>query len=233
MINARTLATCAVGIICSTHALEGQGLSRYRNFELGSDLASVSALAGIAASEAKTMHERPALLQDLEWRPSHWVSGSTAASTDPVEQLRFSFYNDQLFRIVVDYGSDRTEGMTGADMIEAISAVYGTPLSRAAKGVAGRSPSRLEAESGSPIVRWADTEHTVVLYQTSSYGATYHLIVTDIRLENLARKAEAQAERLDDQEAPAREIARQRKERDDGRAAAAKARAVNKGVFRP
>jgi hypothetical protein len=42
-----------------------------------------------------------------------------------------------------------------------------------------------------------------------------------------------QAVRLDDQEASAREAARQQKERDDGRAAAAKARIVNKDVFRP
>jgi hypothetical protein len=54
-----------------------------------------------------------------------------------------------------------------------------------------------------------------------------------VGLADLARKAETQAVRLDDQEAPQREIVRRQKERDDGRAAAAKARAVNKGVFRP
>jgi len=57
--------------------------------------------------------------------------------------------------------------------------------------------------------------------------------VTETRLDELARKAETQALRLDDQEAPRREIARQKKERDDGRTAAAKARVANKGVFRP
>jgi hypothetical protein len=232
MMHARTLAICAVGIVCSTHALGGQGLSQYRNFELGSDVTAVSALAGIASSEAKTIHQRPAVLQDLEWRPSHWISGSTAASTDPVEQILFSFYNDQLFRLVVDYGHERTEGMTEADMIEAISAVYGTPLPRTSRA-AGRAASRLETESGSPVARWGESEHAVVLYHTSSYGAAFRLIVTDTGLENLARKAEAQAQRLDDREAPQREVARQQKERDDGRIAAAKARAANKSVFRP
>jgi len=72
-----------------------------------------------------------------------------------------------------------------------------------------------------------------VLYQTSSYGAAYRLIVTDVGRDDLARKAGTQALRLDDQEAPQRELARQQKERDEGRAAGAKARAVNKGVFRP
>jgi hypothetical protein len=232
MMHARTLAICAVGVIYSTHALGGQGTAQYRNFELGSGLASVSTLAGLTSPEVKTIHQRPAVLQELEWRPSHWIPGSTEASTDPVEQVLFGFYNDQLFRVVVDYGHERTEGMTAADMIDAISAVYGTPLPRAARA-AGRAVSRFETESGSPVARWGDTEHAVVLYQTSSYGGGFRLVVADTRLENLAAKADVQAQRLDEQEAPRREIARQQKERDDGRDAAAKARATNKRVFRP
>ena len=50
MLYARTLAICAFGFVCSAHALEAQGLSQYRNFELGTDLASVSTLAGVASS---------------------------------------------------------------------------------------------------------------------------------------------------------------------------------------
>jgi hypothetical protein len=219
MMHVRSLAIVAVGIVCSTHALGGQGLSQYRNFELGSNV-------------AKVIHQRPAVLQDLEWRLSRWIPGSSEVSTDPVERLQFSFYDDQLFRILVDYDRDRTKGMTGVDLIEAISKIYGPPLPRTV-GVAGRTGSRLETESGAPLARWGDSKHTVVLYDTSSYADAFRLVVTDVRLENLARKAEAQAVRLDDQEAPAREIARQRQERDDARAAAEKARAVNKVVFRP
>lgn len=231
-MHARTLAIWVGIVCCSTHALRGQGVSRYRNFELGSDLASVSTLTGLTSSEAKTIHERPAVLQDLEWRPTHWTSRSTAAgSTDPVEQVLFSFYNDQLFRMVVDYGRERTEGMTTADMMEAVSTVYGVPLTRTSRPV--RVASRLEIESGSLLARWGDSEHAVALYQTSSYGAAFRLIVIDSRLENLARKAEAQAQRLDDREAPQREAALQQKERAEARAAAAKARVVNKSTFRP
>jgi hypothetical protein len=231
MKRGRMLGLCLF-ILCSTHGLEAQDLSHYRNFELGSDLGSVSTGAGVAASEAKTIHQRPAVLQDLEYRPSHWLTGSAAASTDPVEQIAFSFYNDQLFRIVVDYGHERTEGMTGADMIEAISTVYGPRLPQTLRAP-GRAVSRLESESGSPVARWGDRQYAIVLYQTSSYGAAYRLIVTDVGRDELARRAATQALRLDDQEAPQRELARQQKERDDGRAAGAKARAVNKGVFRP
>jgi hypothetical protein len=62
------------------------------------------------------IHQRPAVLQDLEWKPSAWAPGSMSVSTDPVEKFVFSFYNDRLYRVVVDYGYDRTEGMTDADM---------------------------------------------------------------------------------------------------------------------
>jgi hypothetical protein len=230
MMYARSLAIC-LGIVCSTHALEGQGPSHYRDFSFGSDLASVSDLAGVPASKAKTIHQRPAVLQDLEWRPSRWNVGSSAASTDPVEQIVFSFYNDQLFRVVVDYAHDRTEGMTDADMIEAISTVYGTPVKRIPGAI--RAASQLEVESGLPVARWGDTEHAVVLFRTSSYREVFRLIVTEPALDDLARKATLQAMRLDEQDAPRREIARQKKERDDNRAAADKARTANKGGFRP
>ncbi len=233
MINARTLAIVACGIVGLTRGVDGQSLSQYRNFMFGSDLASVSALARIDRADAKTIHQRPAVLQDLEWRPSRWVPGSTDASMDPVERILFSFVNDQLFRVVVDYGHERTEGMTAADMIEGISSVYGAPLTRSPR-VAGRAAaSQLEIESGSLVARWGDSDHQAALYQTSSYGTSYRMIVTDVRLDELARKARTQAGRLDDQEAPAREIARQKKERDDARAATDKARAANKGAFRP
>ena len=229
---ARTVVVCAVGIVCSTHALEAQSLSRYRNFDLGSNLAAVSTVTGTAPSDAKTIHQRPAVLQDLEWRPSRWTAGASVPSTDPVERIAFSFYNDQLFRIVVDYSHDRTEGMTQADMIEALSAIYGAVLPKTTRA-AGRVASAVETESGSPFARWGDAEYSIVLYQTSSYRPAFRLIVTDGSRAELARKADADAQRLDVQEAPQREVARQTKERADQQAAAAKARSTNKGVFKP
>jgi hypothetical protein len=123
--------------------------------------------------------------------------GSTSISTDPVEKIVFSFYNDRLFRVVVDYGYDRTEGMTDADMIEAIGAVYGTPVKQIPGAV--RVASRVDTESGSPVARWGDAEHTVVLSRISSYRETFRLIVTASALDDLARKAAIQAVRLDAQ----------------------------------
>jgi hypothetical protein len=231
MMNARFVAACAFAMTIVGNRIEAQDLSRYRAFELGADVAAVTALTGTASSEARIIHQRPALLQDLEWRPARWVPGSTVDSTDPVEQVVFSFYNDHLFRIVVEYGHDRTEGLTDADMIDAITSVYG-PTAAPTRG-AVRVQSPVEVESGSPVARWGDKDHAIVLYRTSSYREVFRLIVTDLATAGLARKGAAQALRLDEQEAPQREIARQKKERDDARDTAEKARLANKGLFRP
>jgi hypothetical protein len=235
MMTARTIAACAFAMTIAGNRLDAQDLSRYRTFELGTGVAAVSALTGVAASEATIVHQRPVLVQNLAWRPSRWTPGSTSDSTDPVEQILFSFYNDRLFRIAIDYGHDRTEGMTDADMIEAISAVYGPTVKSGAKPA--RSPARaqseFELESGSPVARWGDAGHAVVLYRTSSYRAAFRLMVTDLAVAELERKGSIQALRLDERDAPQREIAKQKKEQYDARVAAEKARSANKGVFKP
>ena len=127
MITTRNLAIASLGVVLSTQLLYGQSPSHYREFQLGGDLASVSALSGVAVSEVKVIHQRPAVMQDLLWRRPYSTGGLTAVSPDSVQQIVFSFYDDQLFRLVIDYDRDRTEGMTDADMIEAISSAYGRP----------------------------------------------------------------------------------------------------------
>jgi len=230
MTTLHTVAACAFALTIGGQPVDAQDLSRYRAFDLGASVATVSAATGVASSEATVLHQRPALLQDLEWRPSRWIAGSTAESTDPVERIVFRFYNDRLFQLVVDYGRDRTEGMTDADMIAAISTAYGSINPTRSPG---RVQSPVEIESGTPVARWADATNAVVLYRTSSYRQVYRLIVTNTGDATLARKGTTQALRLDEQEAPQREIARQKKERDDARAAADKARHANKGQFIP
>jgi hypothetical protein len=232
IVSLRTLTICVLGIALLGPRLDAQEFSRYRAFDLGDSLASVVATTGVAASEVKTLHERPALLQDLEWRPSRWVIGTATRSTDSVEQIEFSFYNDQLFRIVVDYGHDGTEGMTNGDLIEAISAIYGAALAKSPRA-ASRVPSAVESDSGAPVGRWGDADHSIVLYRSSSYRSWgWRLIVTALPIDKLARAAETRAARLDDLEAPRREIARQKKEQADSLATAEKVRESNKKAFK-
>jgi hypothetical protein len=231
MIGIRTLGIVAVGLVLSTHALESQDRARYRDFKLGGDLASIGALTGVAASAATTIHSRPAMLQELLWRRPYAASGTALADIDPVREIAFSFYNNQLSKMVVDYDRDRTAGMTDTDLVEAISSEYGP---RVKPGVRAGQPAAppIDDQSGTPIARWGDGDYAVVLYR-SSYASGFRMIVTSPRLEALTRTAVAQAVRLDDREAPQREIARQKKEADDLRASQEKSRLANKATFRP
>ena len=45
---------------------------------------------------------------------------------EPAKQVVFSFYDGELFRIVVNYDRYETEGLTADDLVDAISATYGT-----------------------------------------------------------------------------------------------------------
>jgi hypothetical protein len=232
MMNTRALTIGAVAVALLGARLDAQEFSRYRTFELGGNLASVLTSTGAPALEVKTLHESPVLLRNLEWRPSRWTAGTATATNDPVERMVFSFYEDQLFRIVVDYGHDATEGMRDADLIEAIAAVYGAPLPKSPRAAA-RVASDVDTDSGAVIARWGDAEHGIVLYRTSTYGTAWRLTVTALPLDALARKAEARAVQLDAQAAPRREVARQKQERADLLAVAEKTRVANKKIFRP
>jgi hypothetical protein len=218
MINIRTLTITALGLVLSTHALQAQDRSRYRDFLLGGDLQSVAALTKMAPSSVKTLHLRPSVIQELEWRPAYFVSGLTVS------------HDDQLSRMVVDYDRDRTAGLTEADMIAAISKAYGPslPTTKRTQTVV----TQIDDESGPPVARWGDADYAVVLYR-SSYPSGFKMIVTSPRLEALSRIAAAEAIRLDQREAPRRELARQKKEVEDARIADEKARATNKAAFRP
>lgn len=222
----------ALGILLATNGLAAQDHDRYRDFRLGSDVATVSMAAGVVAPEIKVIHQRPALIQELTWRPRYAVRRSSSAETDATEQIVFSFYNDRLFRLTVDYDRTRTEGLTDTDMIEAISAIYGSQV-KPTVARARPTPSTFEEQSGNPVARWGDADDSITLYRTSSYSTSFRLVLTATPLATLARTAAARAAVLDDREAPQREAAREKREAEDRRAAQEKARSTNKAVFRP
>jgi len=229
MIIRRALAIGALGLLLAAPLLHSQGRPRYRDFQLGGDLPSISALTGVAVSEARAVHLRPALMQELRWqRP--YSSSTTPSQTDSVKQIMFSFYNDQLSKMVVDYDHDRTAGMTDADLIDAISVDYGPRVKPGARTGRG-TLTRVEEESGTLVARWAGADYAVALYR--GFSSDVRLIVASPRLDALARTADGQATRLDDREAPQREIARQKKETEDARASQEKSRVANKAAFRP
>jgi hypothetical protein len=200
-------------------------LSKYRNFELGTDLSAVAGQTGANPSQAKVIHRRPALIQELEWRPQPLGSSS---QTEPVKGVVFSFYDGELFRLAVDYDRYETE-LTGEDFVDAISATYGPPAKPAApvKVAPGSYGDQEEI-----LAQWQDSQYRFDLIR-SSYGPTFRLVGVVKRLEAPAQAATLEAKRLDDQEAPQRDAARIASEEEAAKAKLEKARLVNKPKFRP
>jgi hypothetical protein len=146
-----------------------------------------------------------------------------------VNEVVFSFYNSELFRIVVSYDRSVTEGLTADDLIAAISAMYGTPemLTPPANAVVGQYGDPEEI-----LARWQDPEYCFDLIR-STYGPTFRLMGVLKRLQAPVQAAIAEAKRLDDREAPQRDAARIADEREVERARLEKSRLVNKPKFRP
>ena len=213
----------------SVSSIEAQDLSRYREFQLGMDLLAVAKQADVMPSEARTVHQRPAVIQELEWRPQG--SLSSTPQVDAVSEVLFSFYNGELFRMVVNYNRHKTEGLTDEDMVEAISAKYGTATRPEAKIVLFSS-FQVYNDSEKVIARWEDPQYSFNLFR-SSYQPTFGMVVLSKRLDGLARAAIVEAIRLDEQEAPQREIERQKQEDEASRAEQDAARLVNRAAFRP
>jgi hypothetical protein len=209
--------------------LAAADLGTYREFKIGASTAEVIARATGSERDVKTLHERPALLQELLWRP-RYASSANSADRDSVAAIVFSFIDNQLFRMVINYDRSRTEGLTNEDMITSLSAMYGPRSTRPAP--TAPRPAFESLDTPTVIATWREGDATLSLNQ-SAYGGGFSLVITSIPLEALARKAQATAVTKDAREAPAREAARAKELADAARAAAQKTRTTNKDTFKP
>jgi hypothetical protein len=203
--------------------LSGAELSTYRGFQFGMSLAAAVKHSGMDRSEVKTIHQRPANIQELTWNPARFSAASR--DTDPVQQVLFSFYNGQLSRMDIEYDSQKTEGLSVQDMIEAVSLQYGS-ASRPAVQIL--FPSSFFSEGLMLVARWEDANASVNLVQ-SPYGQRFGLIAFSKRLDSLAQDAVASGVRLDEQEAPQR----RKVEEQNMQEKLDKVRSENKLRFRP
>jgi hypothetical protein len=229
MINTRSLVISISLAALFMPLIHAQDLSSYRGFQLGMNLLEVAKKADVKPSEAKAIYQRPAVIQELEWRPQN--SYSTSTQGDPVREVLFSFCDDELYRILVSYDKQRTEGLTDEDLIEGISKNYGTPTTPVAK-IISSSPSQVYSDSEKVLARWEDAQVSFSLFRFS-YGSAPGMLVLSKRLDALAQVAIVEASRLNEQEAPQREIDRQKQQDDEERAARQKARPASKANFRP
>ena len=221
---------CVIGIICGflgTSALNAGDFSRYRGWQLGMSLTAASKEAGTTPTEATIVHQRPALIQELEWHPRPPVLAGPVKA-DSVRDGLLCFFNGELFRIIVTYDRYQVEGMTAEDMIEGISATYGLAR-RPATEIAFHSDY---GEVAAVIARWEDAEYSFDLVRTGD-RSSFAMVLYSKRLDALAQAAISQAVRLEAQEAPQREREKQQKREEEERLILEKARSVNKPNFRP
>ena len=128
-MNCRLIALCACLVALSVPLVSAQDRSRYRDYRIGDDLRTIAEQSGAALPMARIIPHEPARCC-RSWSGGRSTFAARARQSDAVARVTFGFYDDQLFRIVVDYDRLRTEGMTEADMVGAISETYGPPSRR-------------------------------------------------------------------------------------------------------
>jgi hypothetical protein len=228
-------------ILLSAPMISGQDLSKYRTFSLGTSLAELSKQVGPYSHYTTLIHPRPAAIQELTF----WTLNTSPprVGVHPVSQILFSFYNGELYRIVVTYDRDDIEGLTDDDMVQAVSARYGTATSLYPESsffptnyLDGSTdkviPSFLTSDpyrsADRVIARWEDSQNAVSLLRSNNQNS-FRLALSSKRLDAQAEAAIFEFEKLEKHETPQVEIGRPKKEADELEVA----RQLNQKTFRP
>jgi len=198
----RAAIAFVMAVLC-VPLIHAQDLSKYRNFSFGMSAASVSKLAEEKLADVIVVHERPALIQELTWYPP--LPFESVSPAEPVQKVLFSFYNGELYRILVTYDSDAVKGLTSEDMIQMLSAKYGTATRPAAEVNFPTNDAYRATEK--VIARWEDPQYSLNLFR-SSMSDTFAVVLFAKQLDAQAAAAIAESVKLERQEAPQVEAAR-------------------------
>ncbi|MGA7792908.1 MAG: hypothetical protein WCA19_07710 [Candidatus Acidiferrales bacterium] len=174
-------------------------------------MADLSTWTDQKPTEANLIHQRPAVIQELTWWPP-LASGPRRA--EPVRQILFSFYNGELYRILVTYDRYVTEGIPAEDMVRTMSAKYGTATRPTAEINFPTNETGEYGKTEKVIVRWEDSQYSFNLFR-SPLSNTFGLVMFSKRLEVQAEAAIAKSLQPEGQEHPQKEVARVKKEADD------------------
>jgi hypothetical protein len=224
MKTMRSSILCFVVLLLAAPLLRAQDLSKYRHFTLGMSLTRVLERTDEKMADVRVIHDRPALIRELHWWPPN-VHGASLRS-EGIEQILFSFYNGELYKISVTYDPGSTQGLTEQDMVKSISAKYG-PATIVAPEIDSTTNAGYETKP-KPVASWEDEQYSVNLVR-SSFSDVLGLVVFSKQANAQAELAIAEAVKLDEQEGPKREAERQKKQTDDTEVA----RQKNRKVFRP
>jgi hypothetical protein len=220
----RSVGISLVMILLSASSIRGQDLSKYRGFSLGMSLPELTNQVDLRRLQTKLIQKRPSVIQELTCWPNN--SSDYSLQADSVWQIFFSFYNGELFRILVTYDRDATHGLTAEDMVQAISTKYGTATRP--DGEISFPTNELYRSTQKVIARWEDSQYSINLVR-SRFLNSFALVMFSKGLDVQADAAIAKSTKLEGQEDPQKEIDRQKKEADDLEAA----RQKNRKIFRP
>lgn len=225
----RVSLSILIGVIAlATPAQSAESvLAQYRGITLGDSLQTVVALLQLTAGDVKVVHDQPALVQQATWRPRLPVSGLLEDS-DSVAEMGLTFHAGQLARITVDYARVRTQGLTDADLREALERRYGQSLLVSVP----TQPIASAASPGKSIARWEDAETLVILWREQFPNRIGLIIASTDRVAAIERAA-VDAARLETEAGPARELARRAAEAAAIRERDEKIRLENKTKFKP
>jgi hypothetical protein len=224
MKTMRSAALCFVVLLFTTPMLRAQDFSKYRNFSLGTSLAAVVKHTEQRLADVKATHDGSLLFQELTWRPAYSVGVSARAES--VDELVFSFYKGELYKMVVTYERASTEGLRADDMVNSIAAKYGPATSVALEiDSAGNEQYELRQK---PVASWEDSQYSFNLVR-SQFSNAFQLVIYSKRVNAEADAALAQVVKVDELEAPQRAVVRQKKEAD----AIELTRQKNQKSFRP
>jgi hypothetical protein len=229
MVDSRLAAVASLIFVLGGQPVAGQAPFEYRQYALESSVAAVIKVSRPRDNDPKTLHERPALIQEVVWRAPYMGLGGERP--DPVYEVLFNFYDDQLYRIVVTYDRGRMAGLSNDDVIETLSAIYGMPLLQDAR--TARNALRLDVAADMAVVAQWDNARSLVTLLRSTYSTQIQLVLISKRLNPVARAAITEARRLDTAGAPQRERDRRTQAAAEDAVTAEKTRAVNKTAFRP
>jgi hypothetical protein len=213
---------CLVVLFLLIPSLHAQDISKYRHFTVGMSLTKLLERTDQKMRDVKTISVRPALIQEVTW----WLprASGTSVRLDSVEQILFSFYNGELYKISVTYDPPSTEGLTEGDMVKSISAKYG-PATIVAPEIQSLADDRYDSK---PVAFWEDAQYSLNLVR-SSFSDVLGLVIFSKRVNAQAELAIAEALKLHEQEGPKREAERLKKQKDDLQVA----RERNQKSFRP
>ena len=225
----RSLLASVVLILSTASLSNGQDLSKYRSFQLGMNVDSVLAKIGMRRPDVRTIDKKPALIEEVEWNPNEFSTQQTLSKS--LRQIRFSFYNSELYKMVVTYDYAKTDGLTTEDVIGALSTQYGKPTTPESLSVTVSAGGAAFADTQKVLALWEDTDSSYSLFRGT--GEPFGLLIVSKERNTAASAATMESAARARSEEAQKQADRRALEAADREAAQEKVRLLNKKTFRP